>query len=208
MSKYTIFENPKLGKKMIYYPCPKNANTSAKLFFARHGNVDEKYLFIGDEIPEIKQKEEDYRGKKNLISFILSKQPFEKRDVDIKCCIIRDPVKRFISAFKNRILFHKDQGFKSHTVDMVLDKLENNNFENSHFLPQTYFLGNTLDYYSFWGTPENINTFVEKVNDFFGRKIDFPRIQTGGNNFNVKLSSLQIQRIEKIYEKDFLLIDK
>ncbi len=86
-----------------------------------------------------------------------------KRDVDIKCCIIRDPVKRFISAYKNRILFHKDQGFKSHTVDMVLDKLENNNFENLHFLPQTYFLGNTLDYYSFWATPENINTSPKKL---------------------------------------------
>ena len=32
-SYYAIFENKTNGKKLIYYPCPKNANTSAKLFF-------------------------------------------------------------------------------------------------------------------------------------------------------------------------------
>ncbi len=208
MSKYTIFDNPKLGKKLIYYPCPKNANTSAKLFFARHGCVDEKYLFIGDDIPESNQKEEDYKGKKNLISFILSKQPFEKRDVDIKCCIVRDPIKRFLSAYKNRILFHQDTGFKSHTIDMVLKKLEDNKFENLHFLPQTFFLGDSLDYYTFWATPEKIDIFVNNINDFFGRKVDFPRIQTGGKDFKIQLSKSQIRRIEKIYYKDFLLIDK
>jgi len=89
---------------------------------------------------------------------------------------------------------------------MILDKLENNNFENKHFLPQSYFLGNDLNYYSFWSSTDNIDIFVEKVNDFFERKIDFPKIQTGGGNFQINLSNFQINKIEKIYIDDFQLI--
>ena len=75
-------------------------------------------------------------------------------------------------------------------------------------MPQTYFLGNDLDYYTFWSTTDNLSVFVEKVNDFFEKKIDFPKIQTGGSNFKINLSSSQIKRIEKIYIKDFKLINR
>ena len=136
------------------------------------------------------------------------KQPFEKINVDIKCCIIRDPIKRFISAYKNRILYHRDIQFKDHSVDMILEKLENNNFENRHFLPQVYFLGEDLSYYTFWSTTENLSFFVEQVNDFFSRKINFPKIQTGGSDIKIKLTKSQISKIEKIYAKDFKLIQK
>ena len=128
MSTYAVFTNKTTKKKLIYYPCPKNANTSTKMFFAKHLNIDKHYLFLGDRIPQADQTEEDYEGKQNIISIIPSKQPFEKKNVDIKCCIVRDPIKRFISAYKNRILFHRDVQFKDHSIDMILDKLEINNF--------------------------------------------------------------------------------
>ena len=208
MSKYAVFTNKTSNKKLIYYPCPKNANTSAKMFFAKHLNVDKDFLFLGDSIPQIEQTPEQYGGKQNIIGIIPSKQPFEKINVDIKCCIVRDPIKRFISAYKNRILYHRDIQFKDHSVDMILEKLKNNNFENRHFLPQVFFLGEDLSYYTFWSTTEDIDFFAEQVNNFFSRKIIFPKIQTGGSDFKIKLTSLQISKIEKIYEKDFKLIQK
>ena len=52
---------------------------------------------------------------------------------------------------------------------MILEKLESNNFENKHFLPQVYFLGEDLNYYTFWSTTEEISFFAEKVNDFFSK---------------------------------------
>ena len=208
MSKYAVFTNKTTNKKLIYYPCPKNANTSAKMFFAKHLNVDKNFLFLGDKIPQIEQTPEQYGDKLNIIGIIPSKQPFEKINVDIKCCIVRDPIKRFISAYKNRILYHHDIQFKDHSVDMILEKLENNNFENRHFLPQVYFLGEDLSYYTFWSTTEDLSFFVEQVNDFFSRKINFPKIQTGGSDIKIKLTKSQISKIEKIYAKDFKLIQK
>ena len=208
MSKYAVFTNKITKKKLIYYPCPKNANTSAKMFFAKHLNVDRNFLFLGDEIPQIEQTPEQYGDKLNIIGIIPSKQPFKKINVDVKCCIVRDPVKRFISAYKNRILYHRDIQFKDHSVDMIIEKLENNNFENMHFLPQVYFLGEDLNYYTFWSTTEDISFFAEQVNNFFSRKIIFPKIQTGGSENKIKLTSLQISKIEKIYSKDFKLLQK
>ena len=208
MSKYAVFTNKTRNKKLVYYPCPKNANTSAKMFFAKHLNVDKHFLFLGDEIPQLEQTPEQFRGKKDIIGIIPSKQPFEKINVDIKCCIVRDPIKRFISAYKNRILYHHDIQFKDHSVDMILEKLENNNFENKHFLPQVYFLGEDLSYYTFWSTTEDLSFFVEQVNDFFSRKINFPKIQIGGSDIKIKLTKSQISKIEKIYAKDFKLIQK
>jgi len=208
MSKYAVFTNKTSNKKLTYYPCPKNANTSAKMFFAKHLNIDKHFLFLGDKIPQIEQTPDQYKGKQNIIGIIPSKQPFEKINVDIKCCIVRDPIKRFISAYRNRILYHRDIQFKDHSIDMILEKLESNNFENKHFLPQVYFLGEDLNYYTFWSTTEKLSLFAEKVNDFFSRKIIFPKIQTGGNDIKIKLTNSQISKIEKIYSKDFKLIQK
>ena len=206
MSKYAIFYNKKTDKKLIYYPCPKNANTSAKLFFAKHLNIDKNYLFLGDEIPQKNQKDSDYVGKKNIINFLPSKQPFQKKDADYKCCIIRDPIKRFISAFKNRILYHGDIQYNNYTIEMILDKLEIGLFNNKHFLPQSYFLGENLSYYTYWSTVEEIKIFEQKTNEFFEKKIIFPKIQIGGNKFTVKLSDRQRERIVKIYSKDYNFI--
>tara|TARA_Y100001970_G_C14254413_1_gene874159 strand:- start:102 stop:737 length:636 start_codon:yes stop_codon:yes gene_type:complete len=203
MSSYGIFENKNKTKKLVYYPCPKNANSSAKLFFAKHLNIAKNFIFLGDEVPRFLQKKEDYQNKKNLVSFLPTKQPFAKINSDYKCCITRDPIKRFISTYKNRILYHKDQDFNNHSIDLILEKLENNLFENKHFLPQTYFLGNDLNYYNFYADVNNINVFEKKVNDFFNNNIKFPKIQTGGSDINVVLNSEQITKIKIIYKADF-----
>ena len=49
-------KNKKNGKKLVYYPCPKNAHTSAMLFFVKHLGLESKFVFIGDKIPKYKQK--------------------------------------------------------------------------------------------------------------------------------------------------------
>ena len=56
MSKYIIFNNTKINKTLIYYFYPKNANTPAKIFFARHGNGVNQYLFVIDNVWEQYEK--------------------------------------------------------------------------------------------------------------------------------------------------------
>ena len=205
MSQYLLFNN-KLNKTLVFYPVPKNANSSAKLFFAKHLNIEKHFLFISDKIPKHKQKIEHFKGKRNLVNFLPTKQPFKKINADFTCCIVRNPIERFISSYQNRVLYHKDIKFRDHTIDEILDKLLNNNFENLHFLPQSFFLGNDMNYFSFYCFINEVNLFESFVNSFFDKKIKFPMIQVRGKEDNIKLNLDQIKKIRKIYSDDFNLL--
>jgi len=207
---YAIFQNRNTGKKLVYYPVAKNANSSAKLFFLKHLKLDKNYYFLSDKVPEYKINEDSkYKNldkKYNLVNFLPSYTPFQKMDVDEKCCIVRDPLKRFISAYKNRVLFHKDVGFQNLNINEIIEKMENNSFDNRHFLPQSYWLGNNLKYFTIVSNISNMETFINGVNNFFQNKVDFPRIQTGGTNENIGLTDNQITKLNKIYSSDYDLI--
>ena len=41
------------------------------------------------------------------------------------------------------------------------------------------------------------------MNDFFDKTITFPKIQTGGKEFEISLSNNQITKIKKIYKEDY-----
>ena len=205
---YLIFKNLD-NKKLVYYPVAKNANSSAKLFFAKHLGLDKKLYFIEDDIPRFKQNKIDlkkYEGKINLINFMPAYNKFAKVDVEEKCCLIRNPFERFISTYKNRILYHKDPGFYGNSINEILEKLENNIIENKHFLPQNYWLGNDLGYFTICVNIKNIKIFEKKINNFFNKKISFPKVQTGGNNNSIVLNISQKNKIKKVYEKDFDLL--
>ena len=207
---YAIFQNKKTEKKLVYYPVAKNANSSAKLFFLKHLKIDKNYYFLGDKVPEYKINQDDkYKNldkNYNLVNFLPSYTPFEKIDVDEKCCIIRDPINRFVSAYKNRILYHKDVAFQNLDIDEIIEKLENNLFDNRHFLPQSYWLGDDLKYFTIVSNISNMEAFINGVNNFFQNKIEFPRIQTGGAAANIDLNNSQITKLKKIYSLDYNLI--
>jgi len=207
---YAIFQNRNTGRKLVYYPVAKNANSSAKLFFLKHLKIDKNYYFLSDKVPEYKVNEDSkYKNldkKYNLVNFLPSYTPFEKIEVDDKCCIIRNPIKRFISAYKNRVLFHKDLGFQNLSINEIIEKLENNSFDNRHFLPQSYWLGSDLRYFTIVSNISNMETFINGVNNFFQNKVEFPRIQTGGADENITLTDSQIIKLKKIYSSDYDLI--
>ena len=54
---------------------------------------------------------------------------------------------------------------------------------------------------------KNVKLFQDRVNDFFGKKIIFPKIQTGGNKENIVLNNSQIKKIKRIYLSDYNLIE-
>ena len=205
---YAIFTNKKTGKKLVYYPVAKNANTSVKLFLVRHLGVENKFYYIEDT-PRYKHTKEMYEkfgDKINLINFLPPYTQFKKISVDVKCCVVRDPVKRFKSTYTNRILFHKDIKFRDYSVNQILENLEASNFENKHFLPQSYWLGHDLSYFTFYSFTNNIENFATNINSFFNQEIEFPRLQTGGNNISINFSDDQIYKIKKIYASDFELL--
>ena len=206
---YFLCTNSVTKKTLVYYPVAKNANSSAKLFLIKHFNIENKYFFIEDKIPRYQHSTtiyDLYKGKTNLINFLPPYTKFKEVNADEKCCIVRDPIQRFLSCYKNRILFHKDKNFFNHSIDLIIEKLENKLFENKHFLPQNYWLGNDIKYFTIVANTSNIYPFVKGINNFFQKEVEFPKIQTGGKNFPVSLNLEQQQKLKKIYSNDYDLI--
>lgn len=206
--KHLVFENNKQDK-LVYYSCPKNANSSVKQFLVEHIGYSKSFEFIQDDTPEYILRENNYDFEKNIVSALPSKQPFiDLKDIypeyNLKTvCLTRDPLERFISAYKNRILWHKDINFQDYSCEQVILNLEKGNFENTHFLPQVYFLGKNKYYYDLICEVKNIKVFENFVNNFFERDNTIPVIQRGGHDELIDLSSAQIERIKYIYKEDY-----
>ncbi len=66
---------------------------------------------------------------------------------------------------------------------MVIEKLENNMFENRHFLPQNYWLGKDLKYFNIVANTSNIINFVDGINDFSKKELTFPKSRQVAKNF-------------------------
>ena len=92
-------------------------------------------------------------------------------------------------------------GAESHLYSLV--KLQR---EAGHDI-SVMLLGSDLKYFTIVGNTENIFEFEKKVNSFFDKKIKFPQIQIGGNKFNLNLDKSQLDKIKKIYTRDFNLLE-
>lgn len=206
-SNYLIFRNSK-QETLVYYNCPKNANSSAKHFFMSHLGVIDQFKFLSDDIPQFKQTRSMYADKPDLINALPSKQPFAEfgREIDYKICLTREPVSRFLSAYSNRVVWHQDKQFGGLSIDEVLDRLLHGDFSNGHFLPQTYFLGHDLGYYDLACDIKELNKFESFVNNFFNKNAPFPHIQKKAGEVALTLNKQQINLIHKIYESDIELL--
>jgi len=209
MGKFVIFKNNE-NRTLVYYPVPKNANSSAKYFLVKHCGLTENFRTPVDRNSPLSNLEKKDQSEKKLkpavTSFIPSKQKFSHVDADVKACILREPIDRFISAYTNRVLFRKDPGFYEHSIDMVIEKLLVGKFENKHFLPQVYFLGKDLNYFNLICCMDTLHIFEKGINSFFKNDIPFPWIQTKSSKLN--LSKKQIYYLKDIYKEDEVLFNE
>ena len=118
MNGYKIITKNTTNEKLVIYPIPKNAITSIKMFLAQHLNLHDKFEYRED-IPRYKRKLEKYYPVPSICGFLPNYTKFEKVNADIRICVIRDPIERFISTYQNRILFHRDIRFNGLTVNDV-----------------------------------------------------------------------------------------
>lgn len=111
--------------------------------------------------------------------------------------VVRDPVRRFLSGFSNRVLHYrelsaekagetlKDIGLPPNPdITAFIDNFDgykqaSRNFRR-HFWPQQAFLGDDPGFYTGIYTLENIGALVKDLNGRFGVEAEMPRLQTGG----------------------------
>ena len=121
-----------------------------------------------------------------------------------------DPIDRFFSAYNNRVLWHEDLEFRGLSVGEVICELERGNFENKHFLPQTYFLGTSPSYYTHLAVMPDLTPALSGIQEFFGKDIALPRLQVRHGESKAQVESHENfkSRLMKVYAADYEFIQR
>jgi Sulfotransferase family len=178
---------------------------------------------------EEKKKYSAQDASENIHKYVVKEKTSSMDHCERRFLVIRDPIKRFLSAYGNRVTFHKELSeekvLKSskenyHRIPFFNPSLNQfvNNFEVylnvrsifHHAKPISSFLGEKdLTYFSDIFKIEELPLFKEELCGLFGRDVSFGHRQTGGDKFFLKdLSVRQVKKLLKYYREDYELLHK
>lgn len=148
------------------------------------------------------------------------------------CCFLRDPIKRFISGYADKIcdkkvlisindLKNKFYGIGDIEIltseSFILDFLDNLEFYmqisidlKHHFSPQTSFLqgvNKVEDLIIFFYIPDDLKVFEEWLFEKTQIKLSLPKVNESIIKFEISNKEI-IDKIKNIYEKDYLFIKR
>ena len=119
-------------------------------------------------------------------------------------CVVRDPVERFISAFKNRVLTHDECEEKDfgRFVDNFDYYYETNRSVGIHFRPATDFYGTDRSIYDKVFRLEHLGSCKEWLEEEFDCKLPDIKLQQSVK-VDIKPTEEQIEKIKHIFRKDY-----
>lgn len=152
-------------------------------------------------------------------------------ECDFRFIVVRDPVKRFLSAFSNRVSFYKElskEYIQKNCPDLLGEIFVFNpdikkfikDFHKyikvptiyHHFGPISNFLDyNDLSYFTKVYGMEGLNELERDLSDFYGKEIQFEKTQTGGSKSKVDIGDLSRDELEFIidfYKDDYVLLNE
>jgi hypothetical protein len=201
--------------RISYYPVPKVACSSLKLLFFR---LENGFDFRNFRV----------NGQWNYIHSILPTEPFDvvkalDKENHFRVAVVRDPVDRFISCYRNRVCFHGDldEGQLSPaaiaaglvprpSLSTFVDKLETYCEHvwqiNHHCAPMVTYIGKDPSWYSYITNLQNIGSLVAKIQEIVGNdmSLDLPWEQTDGPKLTRKeLTPAELRKIERFYAEDY-----
>ncbi len=201
---------------LVYQLCPKNACTSvAHMLIQADGNG-----YINDT-------HKDYETIHALSKPTSTREAWTHCQADVIFAIKRDPVERFVSAYRNRILYHNDLAKKDYFRKVIFrkkaidpeniyirtnkdinefienfDMYWNNLWVQGHFKSQTVFMGHPK-YYTHIFDMSELDEARKLISKVSGKDIVLPYLQTGGNDAKIDLSKDNIKWIKNRYKDDY-----
>ena len=155
-------------------------------------------------------------------------------DCQFRFIVIRDPIKRFLSAYSNRVIHYGELSktyCDRHSVDLeglpftpdlatFIDNLQAYRDKVESICSHTMCLGQfvqkrfdtdlarvleTVNVYRI----EDIRELQKDLSNFLGSQVVFPHLQTGGPKFRLEnLSEQQVSQLTSFYHQDYQLIEK
>lgn len=135
---------------------------------------------------------------------------FEAVDADIKFCIVRDPVSRFLSGYSNRVCHYKNVPFVEFN-DFVVNFHEKyykvNKVIHHHFRPQVDFIGHDPSYYNRVFFLDEMPSVCKFLSEIMGSPIKLEKLQVVGAEKPIPTES-QINFIKSFYEDDYKFLEQ
>lgn len=135
--------------------------------------------------------------------------------------LVRDPIRRFLSAFSNCVLHHRElsaekagaeltaRGLKpdpelAEFIDHLSDYAAAVPSIDHHCAPMVRFLGMDAGYYAHVFPIEKIAEFQAELSRRVGQDLVAPRLQTGGPKLDPDmLAPRHVRKLRKLYERDY-----
>jgi hypothetical protein len=214
---YSIHQIRLPEENLIYIPIPKNATSSIKhalyeIEFDRQFNYEHYKKFGCRDIHNY------YKKRSNAFTGTTVLENEKQADVFI---VIRDPVKRLISCYRNRVVDLgdltktkreiKNRGLllepDLNTFVMQLEEYrEANKIIEHHSRPQYRFLGNTLSYIDKIYPIAELKE-LKKMLQGYKSNLQMRSEKSGGTSFGLKdLSEEALERVLVLYQNDYELL--
>lgn len=194
-----------------YMPIPKVACTTIK-----------------NKLFQVKE-ERDYNPKLDAgrhIHQYWGKNKEDINDADFKFIVIRDPIKRFLSAYSNRVCHHRELSLEKITrsnpelvenfeiynpgLGQFIDQFDKYNSVNSikhHCKPVSEWVDGNISLFDRVYRIEEMELLKKDLSKELGQEINFSREQTGGRKIPVSdLSSNQVEFLMEFYREDYKLL--
>ena len=205
-------------QKLIYIPIPKNACTSIMhalheiefgAAYDHHEHVEQGYRDIHDYY---QKRPNSFTGTKKLSS----------RTGITKFAVIRDPVKRLISCYRNRVVDLKDLEKTNKEIQRrglplepdintfvlkLREYRQANKIIEHHSRPQFRFLDNSLSYLDKVFPIQEFDS-VKKLLKKFKPDLQMRKAKSGGSSFGLKdLSPKALEAAISFYQEDYELLN-
>ena len=194
--------------QIAYYHAPKNGSRTMLGYLALTKEPDlykthpQYFEPVFDEVYEALRNRSERLGRHhydpNFVMFV---------DNPIRIVVKRDPVKRFISGYTNRVLHHGKLGGMKPDISEFINRFkhfyEKYSDIETHFMPQVNFFGLDKSIFTHVFDTSEMHKVRELFEDTYKRKFPDLRLQQGGNTKRPTLTKEQEQWIQKRYEADY-----
>ncbi len=200
--------------KLFYASVPKVACTSIKHMFFEYENGFEFRPYTANG----RRHHIHNAAYKGLI-----REKFPERQIaDFhRVAVLRDPVSRFLSAYGNRVIFHKElsrtkAGAKLRelglepmpSLELFIERLDD--YRKAHYSifhhtrPMVDFLGDDPAYFARLYRMDELDLFVRDMSERLATTLTLPRKQTGGPKFRAEdLTAAQTDIIRRHFARDY-----
>lgn len=194
--------------QIAYYHAPKNGSRTllGYLTLTKESNLYEEHPEYFDAVHD-----EVYEPLRSRVSKL---GPHHYNDcavplVDspIRLVVKRDPVKRFISGYTNRVLHHNKLGGMKPDITEFIKRFDyfNDRYSDvqTHFRPQVFFFGLDKSIFTHVFDTSEMHLVKELFEDTYKRSFPDLQLQQGGNKHKPLLTEEQESWIRQRYKADY-----